>query len=407
MLDVVSPTVDGTRSRPDREGFFGTFGGRFVPEALGSPLEALEAEYAAAMADASFRAELERLLARYAGRPTSVFHARRLSMEAGAEIYLKREDLLHTGGHCLNNCLGQALLARRMGKRRLIAETGAGQHGVAAAAVAVRLGLDCTVFMGAEDMRRQRMNVLRMRAMGARVVEVAIGSADLKEATGEAMRAWAADVRDAHYLAGSAVGPHPYPRMVRDFQKVIGQEARRQILAQAGTLPRAVFACVGGGSNAIGLFDAFVDDREVRLIGAEAGGQGAADGQHGARLSGGTPGVLHGTFSYLLQDAAGQVLPARSVAAGLGHAIVGPEHAWLDAVGRADYVRITDGEAVEAARRLSRVEGIIPALESAHAVAAALQYAAHEPGGVILVSLSGRGDKDIDILRGHLPEIDR
>jgi tryptophan synthase beta chain len=395
-------TVRGLTNRP---GWFGEFGGQFVPELLVSPLEALEQAYHAARADPAFGRRLDQLLADYAGRPTPLYHCERLSRELGVELYLKREDLLHTGAHKINNCLGQVLLAQRMGKRRIIAETGAGQHGVASATVAALLGLECVVFMGAEDMRRQSLNVFRMRMLGARVVEVTSGSATLKDATSEAMREWATSVEHTHYLLGSALGPHPYPTIVRDFQRVIGVEARRQILAAAGRLPDAVFACVGGGSNAIGIFHAFIDDRAVRLIGAEAGGRGPAPGDHAARFQGGAPGILHGAYSYLLQSEHGQVLPTHSVSAGLDYALVGPEHAQLRAAGRADYVAPTDDEALQAALRLSRIEGIIPALESGHGLAAAFAEAASAPGQLFLVNLSGRGDKDLDIYRAHFPEL--
>jgi tryptophan synthase beta chain len=388
-----------------RPGWFGEFGGQFVPELLVSPLDALEQAYGEARGDPAFGRRLDQLLADYAGRPTPLYHAERLSRELGVELFLKREDLLHTGAHKINNCLGQGLLAQRMGKRRVIAETGAGQHGVATATVAALLGLECVVFMGAEDMRRQQLNVFRMRMLGARVVEVMSGSATLKDATSEAMREWATSVEHTYYVLGSALGPHPYPTMVRDFQRVIGDEARRQILAAAGRLPDAVFACVGGGSNAIGMFHAFIDDRAVRLIGAEAGGRGPAPGEHAARFQGGAPGILHGAYSYLLQDAHGQVLPTHSVSAGLDYALVGPEHAQLRATGRADYVAPTDDQALQAALRLSRIEGIIPALESGHGLAAAFAQAPAAPGQLFLVNLSGRGDKDLDIYRAHFPEL--
>jgi len=388
-----------------RAGWFGEFGGQFVPELLVSPLEALEQAYHEAKADPEFGRRLDRLLADYAGRPTPLYRAERLGAQLGVELYLKREDLLHTGAHKINNCLGQALLAQRMGKRRVIAETGAGQHGVASATVAALLGLECVVFMGAEDMRRQSLNVFRMRMLGARVVEVTAGSATLKDATSEAMREWASTVDDTHYLLGSALGPHPYPTIVRDFQRVIGDEARRQILAAAGRLPDAVFACVGGGSNAIGIFHAFIDDRDVRLIGAEAGGRGPAPGDHAARFQSGAPGILHGAYSYLLQSEHGQVLSTHSVSAGLDYALVGPEHAHLHAIGRAEYVAPTDDDALAAALELSRVEGIIPALESGHGLAAARAAAQAAPGKLILVNLSGRGDKDLDIYRGHFKEL--
>src|SRR5258708_5099690 len=389
----------------NRPGWFGDFGGQFVPELLVTPLEELEAAYKAARADPEFGKRLENLLADYAGRPTPLFHCQRLSAEFGITLYLKREDLLHTGAHKITNCLGQALLAQRMGKRRVIAETGAGQHGVASATVAALLGLECVVFMGAEDMRRQAPNVFRMRMLGARVVEVTAGSATLKDATSECLREWATSVEHTHYLLGSALGPHPYPTIVRDFQRVIGEEARRQILAAAGRLPDAVFACVGGGSNAIGIFHAFIGDRAVRLIGAEAGGRGPAPGDHAARFQTGAPGILHGAPSYLLQGEHGQVLTTHSISARLDYALVGPEHAHLRALGRAEYVAPTDDEALRAALKLSRIEGIIPALESGHGIAAAIAAAPSARGQLFLVNLSGRGDKDIDIYRAHFPEL--
>ncbi|MGD0199442.1 MAG: tryptophan synthase subunit beta [Bryobacteraceae bacterium] len=392
---------------PDSAGHFGPYGGRFVPETLMAPLDELERAYHAARQDPAFQEELEDLLRNYAGRPTPLYLARRLSEQlGGARIYLKREDLLHTGAHKINNCLGQALLARRMGKRRIIAETGAGQHGVATATVCALFGLDCTVYMGVEDMRRQRLNVFRMRLLGAEVVGVTGGSQTLKDAISEALRDWVTSVASTYYLLGSALGTHPYPMMVRDFQAVIGEEARAQILQAEGRLPDAIFACVGGGSNAIGIFHRFIPDDSVRLIGVEAGGRGTALGQHAARFSGGSPGVLHGAYSYLLQDADGQVALTHSVSAGLDYALVGPEHAWLHDQGRAEYVACSDAEALEASLRLSRTEGIIPALESSHAVAEAMRRAPKAKGEVFLVNLSGRGDKDIDIYRENFPELD-
>jgi tryptophan synthase beta chain len=393
--------------QPDAGGHFGPYGGRFVPEALMSPLEDLEKAYFEARQDPAFRNQLDDLLRHYAGRPTPLYYARRLSESlGGARIYLKREDLLHTGAHKINNCLGQVLLARRMGKKRIIAETGAGQHGVATATVCALFGLECVVYMGEEDMRRQRLNVFRMRLLGARVEGVASGSRTLKDAISEAMRDWVTNVRTTYYLLGSALGTHPYPLMVRDFQTVIGQEARRQILEAEGRLPDSILACVGGGSNAIGIFHPFIPDEKVRLIGVEAGGRGSALGDHAARFSGGSPGVLQGAYSYLLQDADGQIALTHSVSAGLDYALVGPEHAWLHDQGRAEYVSIGDREALEAARVLSRTEGIIPALESAHAVAEALRRAPKAPDEVFLVNISGRGDKDIDIYRENFPELD-
>jgi len=394
-------------SQPDPKGHFGPYGGRYVPEVLMAPLEQLEQAYLEARHDPEFHAGLKYLLANYAGRPTALYYAKRLSENAGgAKIYIKREDLLHTGAHKINNCLGQALLARRMGKQRIIAETGAGQHGVATATVCALFGLECIVYMGEEDMRRQRLNVFRMRLLGAKVVGVATGSRTLKDAISEAMRDWVTNVHTTHYLLGSALGAHPYPMMVRDFHRVIGEETRRQILERERRLPDSIFACVGGGSNAIGMFHPFVDDQGVRLIGVEAGGSGAELGLHAARFSGGSPGVLHGAFSYLLQDADGQVALTHSVSAGLDYALVGPEHAWLRDQGRTEYVSVTDAGALEAARTLARTEGIIPALESAHAVAEALRRAPSAKNELFIINLSGRGDKDTDIYRENLQELD-
>ncbi len=393
--------------QPDARGHFGPYGGRYVPEVLMAPLEELEEAYLAARQDPAFQAELRQLLSAYAGRPTPLYFARRLSeATGGARVYFKREDLLHTGAHKINNCLGQVLLARRMGKRRVIAETGAGQHGVATATVCALFGLECVVYMGEEDMRRQRLNVFRMRLLGARVVGVAAGSRTLKDAISEAMRDWVTNVADTHYLLGSALGAHPYPMMVRDFQSVIGKETREQILAAEGRLPDAVFACVGGGSNAIGIFHAFLGDTDVRLVGVEAGGCGTQLGQHAARFAGGAPGVLHGSLSYLLQDADGQVARTHSVSAGLDYALVGPEHAWLHDQRRVEYVTATDEEALAAARTLARTEGLIPALEAAHAVAEALRRAPQAPNQLFVVNLSGRGDKDMDIYRERFRELD-
>jgi tryptophan synthase beta chain len=393
---------------PDARGHFGPYGGRFVPEVLMAPLEALEQAYAEARVDAAFQAELQDLLKNFAGRPTPLYYAKRLSESlGGAKIYLKREDLLHTGAHKINNALGQALLAQRMGKHRIIAETGAGQHGVATASVCALLGLDCTVYMGEEDMRRQRLNVFRMRLMGAKVVGVTCGSRTLKDAISEAMRDWVTNVGDTHYLLGSALGAHPYPMMVRDFHTCIGREAREQMLAAEGRLPDRIFACVGGGSNAIGIFSAFLNDEGVALIGAEAGGRSLALGEHAARFAGGVPGVLQGTYSYLLQDGDGQVSLTHSVSAGLDYASVGPEHAWLHDQKRAEYLAVSDAQALEAAQTLSRTEGIIPALESAHGVYEALRRAPQARGEIFLVNLSGRGDKDTDIYRENLKELDQ
>ncbi len=375
---------------------FGAFGGRYVPETLIPALDELEEAYDAAMGDPAFRAELDTMLADYVGRPSPLSEAPRFSAQVGARILLKREDLNHTGAHKINNTVGQALLARRMGKRRIIAETGAGQHGVATATVCARFGLECVVYMGEEDMRRQSLNVYRMRLMGAQVVPVSSGTRTLKDATTEAIRDWVTTVRTSHYIIGSVVGPAPYPRMVRDFQAVIGDEARTQVLARTGRLPQTVVACVGGGSNAIGTFHAFVDDADVELVGVEAAGEGLDTGRHSASLSRGTPGVLHGTLSYLLQDAAGQVHPAHSVSAGLDYPGVGPEHAYLKDIGRATYVSVTDAQALHGFELLAQLEGIIPALESAHAVAwIALQRDRWQADTPVLLCVSGRGDKDV------------
>ena len=394
-------------SQPDAGGHFGPYGGRYVPEVLMAPIEELEAAYLAARDDASFQKELADLLHNYAGRPTPLYFARQLSDQlGGARIWLKREDLLHTGAHKINNALGQALLARRMGKRRIVAETGAGQHGVATATVCALLGFECVIYMGEEDMRRQRLNVFRMRMLGATVQGVANGSATLKDAISEAMRDWVTNVGDTYYLLGSALGAHPYPMMVRDFHKVIGEEAREQILAAEGRLPDVAIACVGGGSNAIGLFHTFIPDAAVRLVGIEAGGRGDRLGEHAARYRGGAPGVLQGAYSYLLQDENGQVSLTHSVSAGLDYAMIGPEHAWLRDENRAEYYAASDAEALAAARQLSHTEGILPALESAHAVAWAIQQAPAAKGQIFVVNLSGRGDKDIDIYRENFKELE-
>jgi tryptophan synthase beta chain len=379
-------------------GYFGAFGGRFVPETLIAPLDELTTAFEQARVDPAFQAELRDLLTRYSGRPTPVYFAERLSRElGGARIYLKREDLSHTGSHKINNALGQALLARKMGKRRVIAETGAGQHGVATATVCARLGLECVVYMGAEDIKRQALNVYRMKLLGAEVRSVESGSKTLKDAINEALRDWVTNVRDTYYLLGSALGPHPYPTMVREFQRVIGDEARKQMLEAERMLPDAVIACVGGGSNAIGIFTAFVEDTKVKLIGVEAGGVSSALGQHAARFAGGKPGVLQGTYSYVLQNDEGQIASTHSISAGLDYAAVGPEHAHLRDTGRAEYTSVTDEEALTAFHRLSRTEGIIPALESAHGVAYAIKLAPQmSRDTTILVNLSGRGDKDVD-----------
>jgi tryptophan synthase beta chain len=395
---------------PDSRGRYGPFGGRYVPETLIAPLEELEQAYAAAQADVKFREELNSLLHNFAGRPTPLQFASRLTEQLGGpRIYIKREDLLHTGAHKINNCLGQGLLAARMGKRRVIAETGAGQHGVATATVAARLGLDCTVYMGTEDMERQRLNVFRMRLLGAEVIGVNSGSRTLKDAINEAMRDWVTNVRTSHYLLGSVLGAHPYPQMVRDFHKVIGKEAREQILRAERRLPDHLFACVGGGSNSIGLFHAFLGDANVKMVGVEAGGRGKTLGEHAARLaaaqgySGARPGVLQGTYTYVLQTQDGQISTTHSVSAGLDYPAVGPEHAWLAQLGRASYTAVSDEEAVEAAKTLARGEGIIPALESAHALAELINRAPEmKKDEIVIFNLSGRGDKDMDILSRYV-----
>jgi tryptophan synthase beta chain len=395
-------------SQPTNSGHFGPYGGKFVPEVLMSPLEELENTFLEARKDPKFQSELDDLLHNYAGRPTPLYYAKRLSEQlGGARIYLKREDLLHTGAHKINNCLGQALLAKRMGKNRIIAETGAGQHGVATATVCALFGFDCTVYMGEEDMRRQRLNVFRMRMLGAKVVGVTNGSRTLKDAISEAMRDWVTNVSTTHYLLGSALGSHPYPLMVREFHRVIGVEAREQILGREGRLPNAIFACVGGGSNAIGIFHPFIQDENVKLIGIEAGGRGTGLGEHAARFSGGSPGVLQGAYSYLLQDDDGQISLTHSVSAGLDYAMIGPEHAYLHDNERAEYTSVDDSAALAGAKTLSRTEGIIPALETAHAVVEAIKRAPAAKGQVFIVNLSGRGDKDIDIYRENLKEMDQ
>src|SRR5262245_8382385 len=398
------------RRDPDARGYFGAYGGRFVPETLVAPIEELTAGYYAARQDEAFCEELDRLLKHYVGRPTPLYEARNLARGAGeagrvgrvlldppnVRVFLKREDLTHTGAHKINNALGQALLAKRMGKRRVVAETGAGQHGVATATACALLGLECRVYMGTEDMRRQALNVVRMQLLGATVHGVDAGSRTLKDAINEAMRDWVANVTDTYYLLGSALGPHPYPLMVREFQSVIGREARAQMLEQAGRLPDVVVACVGGGSNAIGIFDSFLDDKAVRLIGVEAGGEKIAPGRHAARFAGGSTGVLQGTRTFVLQDDAGNIELTHSISAGLDYAAVGPEHAWLRELGRTEYAHISDAEALEGFKALARFEGILPALESSHAVAYTMQLAPTlAPGSVVLVNLSGRGDKDV------------
>jgi tryptophan synthase beta chain len=386
------------------KGRFGPYGGRYIPETLMAALEELEREYEKAKRNRRFQKRLDELLKTYAGRPTPLFFARRLTEKLnGARIYLKREDLLHTGAHKINNCLGQALLAEHMGKRRIIAETGAGQHGVATASVCALFGFDCVVYMGTEDMRRQELNVFRMCLLGAEVRGVESGSRTLKDAINEAMRDWVTNVRTTHYLLGSVLGAHPYPTMVRDFHKVIGRETRAQILKAEGKLPAAIIACVGGGSNSIGIFHDFIKDKRVKLIGVEAGGRGECLGEHAARFHGGSPGVLQGTYSYILQNEAGQIADTHSVSAGLDYPSIGPEHAWLKDSGRAQYVSASDAEALDACTLLSRTEGIIPALESAHAVAEVIKRAPElKKSDVVIVNISGRGDKDIGILREQL-----
>jgi tryptophan synthase beta chain len=402
----MSYTANVVRER----GRYGPYGGRYVPETLMAPLEELERVYAEARADKLFQAELDDLLRNFAGRPTPLQFASRLTEQlGGARIYLKREDLLHTGAHKINNCLGQGLLAVRMGKKRVIAETGAGQHGVATASVAARLGLACTVYMGTEDMDRQRLNVIRMRLLGAEVIGVDAGSKTLKDAISEAMRDWVTNVRTSHYLLGSALGAHPYPMIVRDFQKVIGEEAREQILRAEKRLPDYLYACVGGGSNSIGLFYAFLGDASVKMVGVEAGGRGKTLGEHAARLAaaegfmGARPGVLQGTYTFVLQSADGQIATTHSVSAGLDYAAVGPEHAWLAEQGRAEYTAVMDDEAIAAAKMLARSEGIIPALESAHAVAELARRAPKmNKNEIVILNLSGRGDKDMETLSRYV-----
>ncbi len=395
---------------PDARGRYGPYGGRYVPETLMAPLEELERAYAEASADPSFQARLSKLLHDFAGRPTPLQFASRLTEQfGGPRIYIKREDLLHTGSHKINNCLGQGLLAVRMGKKRVIAETGAGQHGVATATVAALLGLTCTVYMGTDDMERQRLNVFRMRLLGAEVVGVDSGSRTLKDAINEAMRDWVTNVQSTHYLLGSVLGAHPYPQIVRDFHKIIGEEAREQILQAEGRLPDYLFACVGGGSNAIGLFHAFLGDAAVKMVGVEAGGRGKTLGEHASRLaasegfSGAKPGVLQGTYTYVLQTPDGQISTTHSVSAGLDYPAVGPEHAWLAELGRAEYTAISDEDAIEAARTLARKEGIIPALESAHALGELIRRAPKmKKNEIVILNLSGRGDKDMDFLSRYV-----
>jgi tryptophan synthase beta chain len=400
-----------TRIWPDEHGRFGPYGGCYVPETLMAPVAELTAAYEASRRDPKFAAEFGAILRDFAGRPTPLQFAERLTAHLGGpRIYLKREDLLHTGAHKINNSIGQGLLVKRMGKPRIVAETGAGQHGVATATVAARLGLDCTVYMGTEDMERQRLNVFRMRMLGAEVVGVDSGSRTLKDAINEAMRDWVTNVRTTHYLLGSVLGPHPYPQMVRDFHSVIGREAREQILQAEGRVPDALFACVGGGSNSIGLFSAFLNDASVKMIGVEAGGRGKGIGEHAARLAaaqfhyaGAKPGVLHGTYTHVLQNSDGQIATTHSISAGLDYPAVGPEHAWLAESGRAEYTAASDEAALEAARTLARYEGIIPALESAHAVAELIVRAPQMPrDSIVIVNISGRGDKDMETYSKHL-----
>lgn len=390
---------------PAVTGRFGPYGGRYVPETLMAALEELARVHDEAQADPAFRGELDDLLCTYAGRPTPLSEAPRLSDRVGCRVLLKREDLTHTGAHKINNTLGQVLLARRMGKRRIIAETGAGQHGVATATACARFGLECVVYMGEEDMARQRLNVYRMRLLGAEVVPVSSGTRTLKDATNEALRDWVTNVRTTHYVIGSVVGPDPFPRMVRDFQSVIGREARAQVTERVGRLPSHVVACVGGGSNAMGIFTAFLPDQEVALVGVEAAGEGLETGRHAASLGAGRPGVLHGSLSYLLQDADGQVQPAHSVSAGLDYPGVGPEHAYLRDTGRVSYVAVTDQAALEAFAALARLEGVVPALESAHAVAWILTRECRV-SDLVVINLSGRGDKDVALV-SQLTEEDR
>ncbi|MGC8886209.1 MAG: tryptophan synthase subunit beta [Verrucomicrobiia bacterium] len=382
---------------PDKKGYFGDFGGCFVPETLMHPLKELEKEYLKSQNDPEFQKELDYYLKEFCGRPTPLYFAERLTKElGGAKIYLKREDLLHTGAHKINNCIGQALLARRMGKTRVIAETGAGQHGVATATVAAMFGLKCVIYMGAVDCERQALNVYRMKMLGAEVIPVTAGQQTLKEAINEAMRDWVTNVKNTHYILGTVYGAHPYPMMVRNFQKIIGEEARQQILQKEGRLPDLLIACVGGGSNAVGLFYTFLKDRDVKMIGVEAGGEGIYPGKHAARFQGGSLGVLQGTRSFLLQDEFGQIQLTHSVSAGLDYAAVGPEHAYLRQIGRVKYTYATDEEALDAFIKLARIEGIIPALESAHAVAEAIKQApTMDKDKIIIINLSGRGDKDV------------
>ena len=402
--------ISAPQAMPDAQGRFGPYGGRYVPETLVAPLEELEQVYAEARKDPAFQSELDSLLRNFAGRPTPLQFASRLSEHLGGpRIYLKREDLLHTGAHKINNCIGQGLLAVRMGKGRVVAETGAGQHGVATATVAARLGLTCTVYMGTEDMERQRLNVIRMRLLGAEVIGVDSGSRTLKDAINEAMRDWVTNIATSHYLLGSVLGAHPYPQMVRDFHKVIGEESREQMLKAEGRLPDLLVACVGGGSNAIGLFNAFLEDKSVRLLGVEAGGHGKSLGEHASRLAaaegfaGARPGVLQGTYTYVLQTADGQISTTHSVSAGLDYPAIGPQHAWLADQRRAEYTAVSDEEAIQGAKTLARLEGIIPALESAHAIAELIKRAPKmKKDEIVILNVSGRGDKDMETLSRYV-----
>ena len=403
-VSVTAGPVFGRRD-PDARGYFGAFGGRFIPETLVQPVEELTAAYFAARTDAGFLAELHQLLSRYVGRPTPLYEAQRATAGTPVRLFLKREDLAHTGAHKINNAMGQVLLAARMGKRRVVAETGAGQHGVATATACALMGIECVVYMGSEDVSRQALNVFRMRVLGATVISVDAGTRTLKDAINEAMRDWVTNVETTSYVLGSVLGPHPYPLMVREFQSVIGAEARAQILRDTGRLPDVAVACVGGGSNAMGLFDAFIDDPSVRLVGVEAGGRAIEPGEHAARFAGGREGVLHGTRTLVLQDVHGNIQSTHSVSAGLDYASVGPEHAWLHSKGRTEYAFADDTAAMDAFQWLARTEGILPALESSHAIAWARQFAAttREPA-VVLVNLSGRGDKDVEQVRRMLTE---
>ncbi len=403
--DVIGPAFG--RRDPDDRGYFGEFGGRFVPETLMAPVDELIAAYHVARKDPAFVSELQSLLTTFVGRPTPLYEARRAAIGTGTRVFFKREDLAHTGAHKINNALGQALLAKRMGKRRIVAETGAGQHGVATATACALLGLDCVVYMGAEDMARQALNVFRMRVLGASVTQVDSGTRTLKDAINEAMRDWVAQADTTYYLLGSVLGPHPYPLMVREFQSVIGQEARVQIQRATGRLPDLVVACVGGGSNSMGIFDAFIDDADVRLVGVEAGGRAIAPGQHAARFADPRRGVLHGTQTMVLQDEHGNILPTHSISAGLDYPSIGPEHAWLESLKRTEYAWVDDRSALEAFAWLARTEGILPALESSHAIAWLRTYLEqqHEPA-IVVVNVSGRGDKDVETVRRELDEVE-